>query len=148
GPFLRVYEPEDVKALSLDPLRRSSHRPEWRSLRTRSFPLQRIAMIREMSRFLRYGSIAIELNPVRQKAQPMRPPDLEATSARCPFLPDCNSGCRHRAVPDRHGTLRWRTPPEPQAASPRSRCATDAGEICARVFQRAEKRFPRRRGDR
>jgi transposase len=38
--------------------------------------------------------------------------------------------------------------PEPQTASPRSRSATDAGEICARVFQRAEKRFPRRRGDR
>jgi hypothetical protein len=27
---------------------------------------------------------------------------------RCPFLPDCNSGCRHRALPDRHGRLcRW-----------------------------------------
>ena len=32
-------------------------------------------MIREMSRFLRYGSIAVELNPVRQKAQLMRPPE-------------------------------------------------------------------------
>jgi hypothetical protein len=31
-------------------------------------------MIREMSRFLRYGSIAVELNPVRQKAQLMPPP--------------------------------------------------------------------------
>jgi hypothetical protein len=32
-------------------------------------------MIREMSRFLRYGSIAVELNPVRQKAQLLRPPE-------------------------------------------------------------------------
>jgi hypothetical protein len=28
-----------------------------------------------MSRFLRYGSIAVELNPVRQKAQLMRSPE-------------------------------------------------------------------------
>jgi len=34
-------------------------------------------MIREMSRFLRYGSIAVELNPVRQKAQLMRSPESE-----------------------------------------------------------------------
>jgi len=32
-------------------------------------------MNREMSPFLRYGSIAVELNPVRQKAQLMRPPE-------------------------------------------------------------------------
>ena len=50
-------------------------------------------------------------------------------------------------VPDWHGSLRWRPSSEPQAASTRSRCATDAGEICARVFQRAEKRFPRRGSD-
>jgi hypothetical protein len=38
-------------------------------------------MIREMSRFLRYGSIAVELNPVRQKAQLMRPPESEGRIA-------------------------------------------------------------------
>src|SRR5215468_1834878 len=36
------------------------------------------------------------------------------------------------AVPDRHGGLCRRTSPEPQAASARSRCATDAREIRAR----------------
>jgi hypothetical protein len=41
-----------------------------------------------MSRFLRYGSIAVELNPVRQKAQLMRPPEsggrIHADIAFCP----------------------------------------------------------------
>jgi hypothetical protein len=37
------------------------------------------------------------------------------------------------ALPDWHGSPRWRTSPEPEAASARSRCATDAREVCARV---------------
>jgi hypothetical protein len=40
-------------------------------------------MIREMSRFLSYGSIAVELNPVRQKAQLMRPRESGGASPRC-----------------------------------------------------------------
>jgi len=40
---------------------------------------------------------------------------------------------QHAAMPDWHGSLRWRTSLEPQAASTRSRCATDAGEICAGI---------------
>jgi hypothetical protein len=33
---------------------------------------------------------------------------------------------QHAALPDWHGSLRWRTSPEPEAPSARSRCATDA----------------------
>ena len=55
---------------------------------------------------------------------------------------------QHAGVPDRHGGLRWRASPEPQAAIARSRCATDAGEIRAPVFERTEERLPRRGSDR
>jgi transposase len=56
--------------------------------------------------------------------------------------------CEHAAVPDRDGGLRWRPSPEPQTATTRSRCAIDAGEIRAALFEGAEKRLSRRRSNR
>jgi hypothetical protein len=47
--------------------------------------------------------------------------------------PDRSAACRNAAVPDRHGSLCRRPSPEPQAASARSRCATDACKIRAGV---------------
>jgi transposase len=45
---------------------------------------------------------------------------------------DRSAALQHAAVSGWHGSLRWRASPEPQAASLRSRCATDAREVCTR----------------
>jgi hypothetical protein len=49
---------------------------------------------------------------------------------------------QHTAVSDRHGGLRRRAPPQPEAADARARRADDAGEVCPSLFERAEERLP------
>ena len=43
--------------------------------------------------------------------------------------------CQHVTVPDRHGGLRWRASPQPQAQDAWSRCSADAGEVCEALLE-------------
>src|SRR6267154_1828962 len=44
--------------------------------------------------------------------------------------PSGSAARQYAALPDRHGSLRRRTSPEPQARIAGSRCQVDAGQIC------------------
>ena len=56
--------------------------------------------------------------------------------------------CQYAAVPDRHGGLRRCASSQSQAQGAWARCAADAGEVRATLFQGTEERLPRRGGDR
>ena len=47
----------------------------------------------------------------------------------------------YTALPDRHGSLRRRTSPEPQTRIAWSRCQIDAGQICPPLQQGTEERL-------
>ena len=49
---------------------------------------------------------------------------------------------QHAAVPDRHGGLRRCASSQSQAQGAGARCAADAGEVRATLFQRPEERLP------
>src|SRR5262249_3308490 len=83
---------------------------------------------------------ALALAPeLRSSLRPIVGPVME-WSGRAPAPPASDAGMGRvsngaplTTVPDWHGGLRRRPSPEPQAASTRPRCATDAGEICTVV---------------
>jgi hypothetical protein len=61
-----------------------------------------------------------------------RPARRSCPAAEVITRPDRSAALQHAAVSGWHGSLRWQASPEPQAASLRSRCATDAREVCTR----------------
>jgi hypothetical protein len=63
--------------------------------------------------------------------------------------PGRGTACQHAAVPDRHGTLRWRASPLPQSqtAGVWSQCPADAGEVCASIKNDLKRKKSRRGGN-
>src|SRR3954447_23189995 len=53
-----------------------------------------------------------------------------------------NTLCQYVPVPDRHGGLRRCASSQSQAQGAGARCAADAGEVRATLFQRPEERLP------
>src|SRR6267143_4127283 len=69
----------------------------------------------------------------RQELVPRRRPRCarrHRAAAKVVAWPSGSAARQYTALPDRHGSLRRRTSPEPQTRIAWSRCQVDAGQIC------------------
>src|SRR5882724_11825127 len=69
----------------------------------------------------------------RQELVPRRGPRCarrHRAAAKVVAWPSGSAARQYTALPDRHGSLRRRTSPEPQTRIAWSRCQVDAGQIC------------------